>query len=330
MKLSIYYSESTDPSFNQAIEESLLKHADDNHIIAFLWQNQRSVNIGKDQNPWRVCKPKQLKQDNINIVRRHTIGGAVYQDLTHTNIALIGSNNYLTKDIIQKILLGTFDPLNIEVTISDQLECLIDNKKVSNTALSENNHYLFFHSTIRVNTSLTDISQYMNSRYSILNHKDLERAYTSINQHTRPLEHNELCQYISDSIQEALKLDAENTIILNNQHPDWVEFSANFYRLKSWDWNYGQSPSFIESLQTAFSWGNVELRLNIDAGVINNVYFDAPVAYHNMMNDFSQTAIGYPFNAKSMISIVCGLLLKHSEHYDELMEVSEWLQQEIA
>ncbi|WP_419207763.1 hypothetical protein ACN08N_22115 [Photobacterium leiognathi subsp. mandapamensis] len=48
------------------------------------------------------------------------------------------------------------------------------------------------------------------------------------------------------------------------------------------------------------------------------------------MNDFSQTAIGYPFNAKSMISIVCGLLLKHSEHYDALMEVSEWLQQEIA
>ncbi len=70
--------------------------------------------------------------------------GAVYQDLTHTNIALIGSNNYLTKDIIQKILLGTFDPLNIEVVISDQLECLIDNKKVPNTALSENNHYCFF------------------------------------------------------------------------------------------------------------------------------------------------------------------------------------------
>lgn len=329
MKLSIYYSESTDPSFNQAIEETLLKQANGHNIIAFLWQNQRSVNIGKDQNPWRVCKPKLLRSENINIVRRHTIGGAIYQDLTHTNIALIGPTHCLTQCIIKKILIDIFEPLKIEITVSDNLECLIENKKVSNTALSVSKEYLFFHTTLRVNTSLTDISKYMNSRYSILNHQNLERSYTTINQHIRPLEHNELCHYIRDSIQKTLKLDVDNTVILNDQHPDWIEFSTNFYRLKSWDWNYGQSPSFIESLENGFSWGRIELKLNIDAGVITKVYYDAPIQYHNMMNDLSQAAISYPYNAKSVISIVCGLLLTHSEHYDELMALSEWLQQEI-
>ena len=75
----IIISESFDPYFNLATEhEMFLDSEEDVHL--FLWQNDASVVIGRNQNLYAECNLAYLKEHNINAVRRVSGGGAVYQE----------------------------------------------------------------------------------------------------------------------------------------------------------------------------------------------------------------------------------------------------------
>ena len=66
----------TDPYFNLAAEEYLLKNFKEN--IFMLWQNEPSIVIGKHQDVWAEVNLKFVQDQQIKIARRFSGGGAVY------------------------------------------------------------------------------------------------------------------------------------------------------------------------------------------------------------------------------------------------------------
>ncbi len=75
------------PYYNLALEEYLLNELKEDIIM--LWQNKDSVIIGKNQNVYEEINLKYTKENNINIVRRETGGGAVFHDLGNINFTFI-------------------------------------------------------------------------------------------------------------------------------------------------------------------------------------------------------------------------------------------------
>jgi len=46
--------------------------------------------------------------------------------------------------------------------------------------------------------------------------------------------------------------------------------------LQAWEWLYGQTPEFTESLQKSFAWGHVEAEIRSRHGIISSVKYNAP------------------------------------------------------
>lgn len=80
-RLRIVTSSTTDPFFNLATEEWLFRTFAENEAILYLWRNEPTVFIGRNQNAWKECFVQRMEEDNIHLVRRYSGGGAVYQVL---------------------------------------------------------------------------------------------------------------------------------------------------------------------------------------------------------------------------------------------------------
>ena len=48
-------------------------------------------------------------------------------------------------------------------------------------------------------------------------------------------------------------------------NPDIKKLYENY---TSWDWNYGYSPKFTNQFETKFTWGMVDINVNVEKGII--------------------------------------------------------------
>lgn len=74
-RLSYFISSSTNPYLNLAVEEYLLETVKPNQLILYLWQNERTVVIGKNQNAWKECRFQELEADggHLAVVSRAAV-----------------------------------------------------------------------------------------------------------------------------------------------------------------------------------------------------------------------------------------------------------------
>ena len=127
----LIYNEITNPYFNLAMEEYLLKNFNEDMFI--LWRNENAVIVGKNQNTISEINLEYIKEHSIPVVRRQSGGGAVFHDLGNINFTFMANNNDSFSDFkrFTTPIIDLLKTLDINAEFSGRNDLLIDGCKFS-------------------------------------------------------------------------------------------------------------------------------------------------------------------------------------------------------
>ena len=276
MAVYFYQSPSGDGWRNLAVDRYFLEHLGAGDIMLYFYINENAVIIGKNQNAWKECNLEAMDRDGVQLVRRHTGGGAVFHDRGNLNFSFImGEGNY---DLQRQmgVIVQTVAQFGLKAELSGRNDITIDGKKFSGNAFGVSRGMHGHHGTILVNVDLSRLGNYLN----VSQKKIQSKGVTSVR--ARVCNLAELCPQISvEQVQQALK---DNFAREYGAYQEYVfdaaaqeEIRALYEEQSSWEWRLGKAPKFDYQLEERLSFGEIQLMFGLEQGKITElrVYSDA-------------------------------------------------------
>ena len=274
--LATYESGSFDPFLNLAMEQHLLETVKGGCCLLYLWQNENTVVIGRNQNPWAECRSSLLESEGGHLARRLSGGGAVFHDLGNLNFTfLVPTEDYdLAKQ--QRVLLEACRSFGIPAELSGRNDLTADGRKFSGNAFYHNGPRSYHHGTLLVDVDGEKLSRYLTPAKAKLEAKGVASV------RSRVVNLIELCPDLTISaLKKALTAAFEKVYGLKSTprsftQADQTRVESLRETYASWAWRFGQKLPFTCRVEGRYAWGGVEIQLRIDEGVIRQaaVYSD--------------------------------------------------------
>ncbi|CAF0818251.1 unnamed protein product [Adineta ricciae] len=307
----IVYSSSTNIWFNLATEEWLSKTIKPNEHILFLWQNDKCVIIGRNQNPWKECFLERMESDGVLLARRRSGGGAVYQDLGNTCFTFLISqaNHKLDKHLNSKILL---DALSSEFNIEARAEGRNDlvygpqKRKFSGSAYQNTQQFALHHGTLITNVDTTAMKKYLNPNKEKLMSKGVDSVQArviNLCEINSSINHKDLCSAIEKSYRQTYSNDSiPPAQALSREVLDSIpELHAAYKLYNDLQWRFGQTFSFTHEYERRFPWGTISIGIVSERdGIIHTCEIYSDSLYVNMINRLKENFIGQIYTGESI------------------------------
>lgn len=276
-KLKIIRAEGVQPHRNQAIEKYLLDTCQKGEMILYLWANDKTVFIGKNQNAYTECRIAELLADGGFVARRFTGGGAVYHDRGNLNFTFITCReNY---DILNQfaIMTGAMKLLGFNAELTGRNDVVIDGKKFSGNAFYKSEGACLHHGTILINSNYQSIAKYLNVSRVKLNAKGVKSVVSRV---------GNLCEYRADVNSEqvanaligALQGRYPNTCCRFIKESDLPQDKLKELTAHFADENYvrGDDIHYNAAFEHRYEWGVADIRLEFKGNVIERakIYSD--------------------------------------------------------
>ena len=126
MNFKYVIGQKTDPYYNLAMEQKLLDFVDEQTGIIFLWQNDKTIVVGRNQNVNAECDVKAFTFWGGKIARRRSGGGAVYHDLGNLNYSILTTQLNKDKLRYQDLMVGLIETYGITATYNGRNDILVD------------------------------------------------------------------------------------------------------------------------------------------------------------------------------------------------------------
>ncbi|WP_321332492.1 lipoate--protein ligase family protein [uncultured Bacteroides sp.] len=158
----------TDPYFNLAAEEFMLKHFTED--VFMVWQSEPSVIIGRHQDVQAEVNLALAEKHEIKIARRSSGGGAVYDDLGNVNLTFIENSKEPDFGKFSTLMIDFLSTLGIEAKVDERRGLTVDGLKISGSAQSIFGGRILFHASLLFSTNLTMLTSVLEGDLNALSH----------------------------------------------------------------------------------------------------------------------------------------------------------------
>lgn len=266
----------TDPYFNLAVEETLLDVACENQIVLYLWQNEHTVVIGRNQNAYTECHLAALERDGGTLARRQSGGGAVYHDRGNLNFTFVAPKSVYDLPRQQRVILLMARKLGLDAEISGRNDITISGRKFSGNAFLHRADASFHHGTVLVATDAAKIAQYLSPSHVKLAGKGVSSVRSrvvNLAEIAPAITVKSVKKAFCESFAEVYADFCADThpaeLTLGDLPADKI--ARLTARNRTREYNLGDNVQYSASFATAFPWGLADVRAEITSGVITKI-----------------------------------------------------------
>ena len=271
-----------DASLNLAIEYYLMNEVELDEPMLLFYINDNSIIIGKNQNTYEEVNTNYVEENDVNVVRRFSGGGAVYHDLGVLNFCFITKDDGDSFRNFKKFTQPVIDALHKmgveDAELRGRNDLVIGDKKFSGNAMYSKNGRMTAHGTLMFDSQIDAVVGALRPKKHKLESKGIKSVRSRV---------TNITPYMDDEYQNMNTKEFRERLLLNifdvpstDEVKEYVLTDADWEKIDefakqytaNWDWNYGQSPNFdLERDQRFEGVGTVEVKLDVDRGVISDI-----------------------------------------------------------
>lgn len=315
MKL-INNNQITDATLNLALEEWAVRNLDlANEDYLLFYINRNAIIIGKHQNTIEEINSEYVKEKDIQVVRRISGGGTVYHDDGNLNFSFLTKFSQDSIHNFKKFtepVVKTLNELGVKAELNGRNDITVDGKKISGNAQFSNTKAMFSHGTVLFNSNLDDVVEALNVKIDKIESKGIKSVRSRVANITEYLNENMSIFDFREKLLESIFGSSENYPVLNLRENQWKEvYELANSKYRNWDWNYGRSPEFNIQKINRFDFGQIDARIDVKDGVIQNIKIYGDFLAHGDTIEVESKLIGKKYKEDEMIDALKELDIKH-------------------
>ena len=331
-KAKCLISSSNDPFFNLATEDFIFNDMSADEHILFLWRNGPSIIIGRNQNPWAECNLHKIAEEGVNLVRRQSGGGAVYQDLGNTIFTFLSSRSEYDRKRNFDITIRALAKFGIKAEQSGRNDILVDGKKISGSAFKENPDRAFHHGTLLINVNLSKLNDLLTPHPKKLESKgtpSVRSRVANLTEFNPSITHESLTNVIIEEFFNTYNADKKIEILNRENLKQIPELNKYYQFLKGQDWVLGETPRFKHRLTEKFDWAFIDLHLETDGGKIGKAKIFSDCLDTQLVEEMEKCLHNLDYHPEAVCVGLDRIKEKLPHTQSQINDFQNWIKKEI-
>lgn len=294
----------TDPRINLAIEEYALKNLDINETYLLFYINEPSIIIGKNQNTIEEINTEYVEENGIHVVRRLSGGGAVYHDLGNLNFSFITKDDGESFHNFRKFtepVIEALHKLGVNAELSGRNDIVVGGRKISGNAQFSTRGRMFSHGTLMLDSEIDSVVSALKVKKDKIESKGIKSVRSRVANISEFLPEKISIEEFRSLLLKSIFHDSKDIPQYHLTDEDWKNIhELSKQRYQNWDWNYGRSPKFNLQNSHRFPVGQIDIRLEVNKGIIENCKIYGDFFGVGDVSDIEQRLIGLRYEKNEL------------------------------